>query len=192
VDRTFKGGYGLVKGDLQDTFSTVLEVLTYLQGEGWKVSQSTLYKHVKDAKLRPAEDGTFALKTVRAYAQTHLQLASTRKKAADEDLQRTKLQLDINVQEEKLKREKLKREAEEGRLIPREDVDLELAARAVVQDHEWTRVIQSRASEIIALVEGNADRASELVRFLMDVKDEVLNEFASTKYFHVLFEQEVE
>jgi len=175
-----------------ESFRTVLEVLTYLRDEGWKVSKTSLYQHVKDAKLRPEQDGSFALKAVQKYARAHLQLKSTRQKRDDEDLQRKKLQLDIDLLEGKTKRERLKRDAEEGRLIPREDVDLELAARAVVQDHEWTRVIQSRAGEIIALVQGSADRSAELIRFLMDVKDEILNEFASTRAWHVLFEEEGE
>lgn len=177
------------KGGVQESFKNTKEVLAYLEGEGWKVSQPTLYRHVKDAKLQGEQDGTFTLKAVQKYARTHLQLVSTRQKVADDDLQRKKLQLDIDLQEEKLKREKLKRETEEGGLIPREDVDLELASRAVVQDHEWTRAIQSRAGEIIALVEGSADRSSDLVRFLLEIKDEIMNEFASTRDWHVLFQE---
>ena len=69
-------------------------------------------------------------------------------------------------------------------------MDLELAARAVVQDHEWTRAIQARSSEIIALVGGDTAHAAELVRFLMEIKDEILNEFASTRFYHVLFASE--
>lgn len=171
-------------------FGGAVEVLKFLQDEGWKIARATLYQHIKASKLRPEPDGTFTLKAVRAYARAHLQLMATRQKQEDEDLQRKKLQVDIEVMEEKLKRERFKREAEDARLMPREDVSLELAARAVVQDHEWTRVIQSRAGEMIALVEGEAERSSELVRFLLAAKDKVLSEYASTRTWHVLFEEE--
>jgi len=179
-----------MKGEPQQSFKNALEVLDFLEAEGWKVSKTSLYNHIKAAKLRPETDGTFTRRAVLAYARAHLQLLSTRQKTDDEDLQRKKLLVDIAVQSERLKREKLKREQEEGLLIPREDVDLELAARAVVQDHEWTRAIQARSSEIIALVGGDTAHAAELVRFLMEIKDEILNEFASTRFYHVLFASE--
>jgi hypothetical protein len=181
-----------MSGEPKESFANVLEVLEHLQEDGWKISKPTLYRHVKDAKLQPAADGSFTRKAVQAYARTHLQLKGTRQKQKEGDLQRKKTELEIDFKKEQLKRERFKREIEEGKYIPREDMDLELAARATVQDHEWTRVFQSRASEICELVEGKTEHVAELIRFLLEIKDEIMNEFASTRQWYVLFEAEEE
>ena len=38
---------------MSQEFKTLKEVADYLRGEGWKVAQSRVYKHVNEGRLRP-------------------------------------------------------------------------------------------------------------------------------------------
>ena len=68
-------------------------------------------------------------------------------------------------------------------------MDLELAARAAIQDNAWTYRINTGAAEIIELVEGNPRKAAELINLLTFWKDEIMNDFASIQEFHVFFKE---
>ena len=54
----------------QESLKGTKEVLAHLQEEGWKVSRTSLYQHVKDAKLRPDQEGSFTLDTAQACLRT--------------------------------------------------------------------------------------------------------------------------
>jgi len=166
-----------------------LEVTSYLKAAGWKVSKSTLYQHVKQGKLRPDADGRFPVKAVQKYAASFLTLEETRQKVADEDLQRKKLIAEISRIQEQTKRERIKRLAEEGRYVPRDQFEMELAARASVIDTLRRNSIMTGAAERVALVGGDTSRIPDLIAFDLAQHDDEMNQFATTIEFHVLFEQ---
>ncbi|MBW2024386.1 MAG: phosphoribosyltransferase [Deltaproteobacteria bacterium] len=171
----------------KDTFKNTLEVYEYLKNE-WKVSKSTIYNHVKkEGKLRPEKDGTFSLKAVQKYARTWLRPKELTLKLDDEELRRTREKLELAFREEQVKIAKLKRQREEGLLIPRADFELELAARAGVLMAGFEAMIHEKAGEIIELVGGDTSKLPNLIRFLHDAYGELMNEYASTREFHVMF-----
>ena len=176
------------------TFSNIFTVLNYLQDDGWKISRSGLYKHQKEGKIRPEPDGIYCLKNVRKYAKTWLKRKSTGKKLIEdqENLQRTKLQKEIEKLDEEIKRSRHKREVEEGKYIPRDQFEMELASRAGVLDAGWQHLNQSRAVEWISIVEGNPKKAGELIAALNLAKNEILNQYATTHEFQVIVEEVIE
>lgn len=56
----------------------------------------------------------------------------------------------------------------------------------MVQDNDWTYHFQNKADEMIVIAEGNPKKSKELINFLMGLKDEVLNQYASLKEYHVI------
>ena len=61
------------KTDKKTEFNNALEISAYLESEGWKVSKSTVYKHIREAKLRPdIEKKRYSLKAVLRYARAFL------------------------------------------------------------------------------------------------------------------------
>ena len=66
-------------------FKNIREVAKYLRSKGWKVSQSTVYKHSNEGRINTDKDGVYTLKAVENYASKHLKLAKTRKREKDQN-----------------------------------------------------------------------------------------------------------
>jgi len=77
-----------------------------------------------------------------------------------------------------------------GKLIDREALYLELAARAVTIDNGFRQKIEMTVPELIAIVKGDASRQVEFLDMLMQAWDELLNSYATTAEFEVLFDEE--
>lgn len=159
-------------------FANPLEVTEYLQSQGWKVKKSTVYDHIKKGKLRPEENGLFQKKTIDKYASTFLTLAKTRTNLQEDDLQSKKLRIETQWKEEQWRRERLKRLQEEGRLIPRDEVDLGHAGLAAAVQDGIKYMIQTKVSSWIDLVAGDHKRTPELVQLISEDFDQVLNRLA--------------
>lgn len=55
-------------------FVNVLQVVSFLQAEGWKLAKSAAYTHIKEGMLRPRGDGNFHERDVLQYARTFLKM----------------------------------------------------------------------------------------------------------------------
>ena len=60
-------------GNNMKTFKHVKAVLGHLLGQGYQVTQPTLYRHAKAGKLVASADGTYTEAAVTGYAQTFLE-----------------------------------------------------------------------------------------------------------------------
>ena len=169
-------------------FETQAQVLRYLQAEGWKIKKSALSNHVHETKLKPDVNGGFTLKAVVDYARIHLARKDTLQKLEDGQLQRTKLEKEIQLRDEEIKFRKLRRMIEEGKYILKEDVFLELAARAAVLEAGYKGMLQARAGDFIEIVGGNEKKTGDLIRAMTLEYDSMLNEFAKTTGFQVVLE----
>lgn len=109
------------EGGAREAFKNLTEVARFLKGEGWKVSQSTIYKHAREGKIRAEGDGTYTHRAVMTYAKRFLMTRDTRKKIEDEEIQRKTAKKELELKEERLKQERIKRMREEGKVILRED-----------------------------------------------------------------------
>lgn len=164
-----------------------------MQGEGWKVSQSTVYKHAKEGRLLSDMDGGgYSLKAVQKYARLHLMQADIRQKAADAEWQQKKIMAEVAKTSEQAKLYQIKRMVQEGKYVPKEDVEIEMAGRAAALEAGLKFMVQTRVGEWIAAVGGDEKKAGDLVRMVMEDIDDMLNEYATTREFQVFFEAEVE
>jgi hypothetical protein len=177
---------GLGRGT-QENFKNLREVVAYLKGQSWKVSQATVYKHQNEGKIKSERDGTFTLKHVLRYARGFLMLREAKQKVDDEELQRRKTKAEIRRIDEQGKFARIKRMVEEGKYILRDQFELELAARAAVLEAGLKYAIQAKAGEWIDAVKGDHERTGDLIRIATDALNLALNEFATTKEFHVVF-----
>ena len=172
------------------TFDSLLKVLAYLKADGWKVSKSTLYNHRRQGRIKPDSDGHYPLKSVLRYANAHLPRQTTLKRLADEELQRRKAEAELEKIEEQTRLARLRRQVEEGKYILRSDFELELAARAAVFYAGLMQMAQQKAGKWIQLVEGNTKRIPDLIQAIKLSIEELLNEYATTREFHVLFQKD--
>jgi hypothetical protein len=174
--------------DAGRVFSNLLEIIEYLDAEGWKISKSSIYNHAKEGKIRPDIGKNYSMKAVINYARTHLTTKNTRQKTRSEELQRDKTLAEIERIKEATLVDKIKRLRSEGELIEKNQVYLELAGRAAVLETDLKGMIQMRAGEFVAMVDGDEKKIGNLVRELLAEVDRVLNDFATTKEFQVIFE----
>jgi len=170
-------------------FENILAVKNYLDGEGWQISQSALYKHRREGKLVPGSDGKFHQKAVDKYARTWLKVKATGKTVAteQEELQTGKLRKEMDKLDVGIARERLKLEAEQGKYIPRSEVEIDLAARAGVLDAGLNHWIRTNAADWIALAGGDTNKVGEVITAMLAGKDDLINQYASMRDFVVEF-----
>ena len=100
-------------------FINLRHVLVYLIERGYKVSESNLYKHGKESKIRPAPDGTYSLKAVKGYAATYLKTVGTHQTEQADQLQRKYEKARLLNMQLKNKQDALKFAVQEGKYILR-------------------------------------------------------------------------
>lgn len=159
------------------TFGSILEVVDYLDGSGWKISKTSAYDHwKKDGKLRARGDGRFDLAEVDAYARKHL----SRKDGSTvgEDLAEEKRREEVlRIRADRQMRD-LKYRQEAGELMPRGQVEAELSERATHLRNYLDAVARSSAGRIIKLAGGDPQKAPELIAFLLGMNRKALDNYS--------------
>lgn len=165
-------------------------VLAYVEESGRKLKKSKMYEDIRKGLLKKQADGTFRLRDVDRYAAS-LPFAATPDRMAEKaaSLQRTKEEQEIRRISAIADKEEFLLAVKKGQFIPREQVHLELAARAVTLASGLKTALEARGLDIISLVEGNPRRAQELSLFLEKVLDEAMNEYASPLELTVEFSE---
>jgi hypothetical protein len=175
-----------------DTFATQQEILTYLKAAGYKIEKSALSNHVR-SRLLIKKSGTYRRKDVDNYAGLHLQSGATGQTVADKktaDLQERKLRAEIGRTEEQHKRAIIEREALEGKLIPRAEVELELAGRAVALEAGYDHMVYTMAAGLVELVDGDQAKVDRLITAMLEAKNEWLNQYAGAVDFVVILKKD--
>lgn len=157
-------------------FSSLAKVLRHLQRSGWKIAESTLYKHKKDGLLRPEKTGRYRLEAVEKYAETYLQRIDGGNPAEDKALDR-KREADTRKAEAQAKHWELKTKIEAGLYVPREAHETELARRLKVFRSDLLTFNRSKAPRIIELVGGDPEKAPELIEFLNEAVLDALDRY---------------
>ena len=160
------------------------EVFRFLKDTGWQVSERTFYRHVSDGKLKKNREGWFTASSVKKYAETWSIRPSGKKVAEEvEDLAAMKTRAEIERINTTRQREQFRLDIEQGKYMPRDTIEMELAGRAVAMEAGFDHLIYTRAAEWTALVGGDQARADLLIASLMAAKDEWLNAYANAEEF---------
>jgi len=165
-------------------------VLDYLKETGWRITKTTLYRHHQEGKL-VAREGVFRKADVDRYAKTWLKQQATGKRLAEaaEDLQRQKLERELKRLDIEISQRKLIYDRDAGRLVPREQMEIELAGRAAVLNAGLKHWIYANAMEWIRLVEGDPKRANELIHAMTLSSNEHINSYAAGQDYQVAMEE---
>lgn len=176
----------------EKTFATVDEVLEYLDAGGWVAKSATVYRHRKQGKFLPADNGQFRQKDVDRYARTWLKRQSTGRKVKDleDELQRKKLEQELKNLEIEFKRKEHQLGREQGRYIEREKMEVELAARAGILEAGLKHWIQSRVADWIRMAGGDLKKAGEMINAMIRDLDEHINSYAQAKEFELVIEED--
>ena len=166
-------------------------VLSYIAENGHKLGKTKLYDDIGRGRLKKQPDGTFKLRDVDRYMAS-LPLTGTPDVVAEKAADRRR-----RKEEEEIRRIKATADKEEfdlavkkGRHIPKEQVHLELAARAVTLASGIKTAFEARNLDFVAAVDGNPKKSLALTSLLESILDEAMNEYSREMEFEVVFAAE--
>ena len=170
------------------------DILRQLQDLGYEITQRTFYRHCAQGRCRTGKGGLFTRRLVNAYVEAE---GLIRHGADPEDTEGPNSAL--SVEKQRLENEKLRINNQTadlefrkkaGLLIEREALYLELSARVVALDNGCRQAVEIEAPALIAALGGDMVRQPEFTDLLQGIWNALLNSFATTEEFEVLFENE--
>lgn len=176
----------------EKTFSSVKAVLAHLQ-ESRKIKQAKLYADIRAGYLRRQKDGSFRQADVDRYAST-LSAADLPERVTEDlaDLARQEQEERVLKLREQRQSLAFDRALKEGKYIPRDDVALELAGRAVALSIGLRSALTVATPDLIAACGGDKDQADALVAELETHLDAALHEYSRPMVFDVAVEEDVQ
>ncbi|MDR2726610.1 MAG: hypothetical protein LBC10_01285 [Deltaproteobacteria bacterium] len=163
-------------------------VLAHAVENGRKLGKTKLFEDVKRGRLKKQPDGSFRLRDVDRYL-AGLPISGTPDVVAEKaaDRQRRKEEEEIRRIKAVADKEEFDLAVKKGRYIRKEQVHLELAARAVALASGIKTAFEARNLDCIAAVGGNPKKSLALTELLDNIFDEALNEFSREMEFEVTF-----
>lgn len=136
-------------------FRTRMEVLRWLQAEGWDIQKSALYNHHAQGKLPSDPDGNFARAAVERYAKNYLRRVGQGGNATDEALARRKQEASIKADEARAELLRLKTEKETGAVVPRDWAEQQITTRARLLRADMLNWVRLYLQELVEMVAGD-------------------------------------
>lgn len=155
------------------------DVLAYAEQQGRKIAKTKLYGDVSRGKLKKQPDGSFRVKDVDRYFLSLPSLGTPEglaEKVADR--MRRKEEADIRRAEAAARREEFDLDVRLGKYIPREQIYLELAGRAVTLRDSLKNMMETHAVDLIDMVQGDPNLSAGFLEILDRMLDECLGEYA--------------
>lgn len=179
--------------DEDDHFPNKLEAWQYLQDSGWQIGRSQFYQHCKDGRLRREADGRYSREAVDRYAKIHCRLVETGERVNDKLSRMAEQKAETELEREKVRlaREQHDMAVRRGDVVARDEVEQMIVGRAVAMLAHLKAMAQMRAADWIHLVEGNQERARELIDAVQTSIEEHLAVFAKDIEFDVIFEKNI-
>lgn len=183
--------------DTPQVFRNRLAASKWMRENGYKIGKSKLYQDTASGLLKVEPDGTVTIESVRRYIdhpeagiREHL---DTVQAGADVEVREYHRRVAIaKAEKTELEAAKLRFEMdrEQGKWIPRDDLEMEMAGRAAVFEHGFRNLVRIRLDDWIHLVGGNVARAGELRIVINEELDRLLNQYSRSDNFLVLFEED--
>lgn len=150
------------------------QVYQYLK-DRYHVGQKTIYRHVEAGKLKPKRGGGFSSRTVEAYAKSHLtpragagqvDFQDDEDPAENSGAQERRQLADAELKEEQARRARMLRMKEEARLVETETVEQELVTRHRIFSYSLDNFFQERMDDVAAIFGGDEQRAREIIELV--------------------------
>ncbi|VFQ43493.1 hypothetical protein [Desulfoluna butyratoxydans] len=171
---------------MTDTLPNPKAITAYLKEAGYKVSQSTVYKHRDEGRIPVQKNGSFLVKDVDRYAAMHLKpLDGSKMNEGMEELQKEKLQAETKKVKAQAEHWSIKTLVESGQYIDRELFNRELAARASIFKKDLETFVRTQSGKMIRLVDGNAELGPDLINFWLEKLEIFIGRYSQPKKWQV-------
>lgn len=145
-------------------FTKPKEALAFLKGRGFKLGKTKFYDDCRKGLIPTDADGRFEEKVLMAYAAALPTLAKDEDVKAS-DASRQRMQADAAHKEEQALLARMRRLKLEGELMPRADVERDLAARGQFFKAQVENFAHLVGPQLIDLVGGDQSYLPEFLRF---------------------------
>lgn len=171
-----------ISGSTVDTLPNLRAVAAWLEQQGWKVSESTVYKHREEGKISPDDKGVFPLKRVNEYAVKHLERidGSEKLSGADEKSRAEARRIEASAKLMEIKEKKLR-----GSVLDREQVELENAAKAAMLVADCRSWCHAASTDIIKVVDGDITKTTDLTEHLISELDLFFDKYSNPREYAV-------
>ncbi|MFH1034357.1 MAG: hypothetical protein V1806_07610 [Pseudomonadota bacterium] len=163
----------------EQLFKNPRQVAVFLSGQGWKISENTAYTHRERGLLRPDREGLFSESAVLRYANDHLKRKDGAGSEKLDALQERKVLAEIQRAEAQAAKMRLQQEILEGKYIPLEQYQRDLATRARLLKADMLGWVRLAMEEIIFLVGGDPAQAPEALALAERQVEDWLHRYAS-------------
>lgn len=186
----------LTPDDQELIFDNKMEALKWLKAEGYKIGKSKLYNDAAAGRLKQQAGGKIKEKDVKLYIK-RARLVRPEKipDAGTDEMTKQKLQLEIRKLEEDVKEKEIKNLALVGKYMPKADVYMQLASRAVAFDAGLKHRFNTEADEVVESLSGIKEhhrRVAIVRQWAITNINEQLNDFADVKTFQAVILKEAE
>ena len=178
-------------------FRNRLAAARWMRENGYKIGKSKLYQDTSSGLLKVEPDGTVTIESVRRYIdhpeagiREHLDTVQAGEDVEVREYHRRAAIAKAEKTELEAARLRFEMERDQKKWIPRDDLEMEVATRAVVFEQGFKNLIRIRLDDWVALVGGNVARAGELRVIINDQVDQLLNQYARADAWLVMFEEE--
>lgn len=149
-------------------YKTQLDAVAFLKDRGFKVSKSALNRDLRAGKITTDANGHFEESSLLAYALALKEPTATVENKALSSATTDRLSADAELKMYQAKRQKLKLEQEQGKLMLRTEYERDLAARALFFKHEVRNFIHLHGPAMIHIADGDEAKLPALIRFWED------------------------
>ena len=154
------------------------ELRRWLERQGFAVSKNTIYNHIGPGKIEPTPEGYSQRQALR-YAEDHLKRRDGSRGESRNSLQRRKQEAEIARILAQTRLAELKAAIAEGKYIPREQVEADLAARARVLKADLLTFGRLHIDDLVVMLHGDPARAPEVLAWFEGQVEAWLHRYAT-------------
>ena len=166
-------------------FKNRMEVIAFLQEQGYKVKKSKFYADCKVGLCRMAADGAINEDEVNRYVRrVGLQLLAKRSSDPASEMLARKNEKEVERLEEQISKLRREREIIEGKYLDRANVEMEVAGKCAVLEAGIRHLFHTRLADWIDLTSASGMPAA-LDAAQQDL-NALFNEFASLDGFEII------
>jgi hypothetical protein len=159
-------------------FRNMLDVVAWLNRNGFRIGKSAAYDHQKRGRIRADEDGSFSLEAVKRYAASLKKADGANAPDETVNLQQKKLAAEAKRITAQAELAELKVEITTGQYITRREHEQELTARAQLFKADLYTFARSEANDLARVVKGDPALVTDLMEHLLGRFDEFLDRYS--------------
>ena len=168
-------------------FRNRIEALKYLKAQGYAIEKSKLYADHKNNLVKLQADKSITMTELERYIKrAGLEKPADQATDGASQVSLEKQRHEADLQREMARERKRRNDVADGLLMPREQVHLELAGRAVALEAGFKHDISLETPAIMEAADAIADKTERnqfIASRLHDLVDRRLNEYANAKTF---------